>query len=342
MHVPVLKEYMDKASLDLVAQCINSADAIHHREYWNLLMKVEYGSTIDYGPRTAPTLSIFFDLMASLGVVCTQAETEWKTLLVDFEKTAPHQRDSAAHLNALSKYNDVSSGYFIKNLEQARMANLVQSVRIGNFPQIKKTFQCQPWVDDLYLMHRFMYEIDEFQTFTETELSMASSFLSTNGFSDALRNANTQMMATIELNKAKTGFTVHEAPNVGDDNLFGAILEPFKGKLVYVDFWATWCSPCRSGIARIAPLKEELDGKEIEFVYITGETSPLVTWQNSIPVIKGHHYRLTNAQWRYLCNKYNINGIPRYMLVGKDGQIINPALPHLDNEGIRNMLIQNM
>lgn len=342
MHVPVLKEYLDKTSTDMVSQCLNNAEGIHHREYWNLLMRVKYSSTFDYGPRTVPTLSNYFDLMGELGVVYTQAETEWKTLMVDFENTPPHQRDTAAYSLAMGKYSDVSTLFFEKYREQSKVANLLQSVRFGNFPQIKQTLACQPWVDDLFLMHRLMHEINEYRIFSDRELSMASSFLSTNGFSDILRNANTQMMATIELNKAKTGFIVHEAPKVGDELLFGAILEPFKGKLVYVDFWATWCSPCRSGIARIAPLKEELDGKEIEFVYITGETSPLVTWQNSIPDIKGHHYRLTNAQWRYLCNKYNITGIPRYMLVGKDGQIINPELPHLDNEGIRNMLIQNM
>ena len=38
-----------------------------------------------------------------------------------------------------------------------------------------------------------------------------------------------------------------------------------------------------------------------------------------IPDIKGLHYRLGPEQWKYLCDKFDIDGIPSYVLVQKDG-----------------------
>ena len=39
-----------------------------------------------------------------------------------------------------------------------------------------------------------------------------------------------------------------------------------------------------------------------------------------IPDIKGLHYRLNDGQWRYLCDKFNIDGIPSYVLVDREGR----------------------
>lgn len=154
----------------------------------------------------------------------------------------------------------------------------------------------------------------------------------------ALMNENTK--AKIEANKLLSGSHVNEVPKTKADNFFDAIVGKYKGKVIYVDFWATWCGPCRSGIERIKPLKDEMKDENVVFVYITNQTSPKGTYENMIPGIKGEHYRVSADEWNYLSSKFNITGIPHYTLVGKDGQVINPHLGFIGNSQLKTLLLK--
>ena len=107
--------------------------------------------------------------------------------------------------------------------------------------------------------------------------------------------------------------------DVAPENILQTILDKYKGKGVLIDIWATWCGPCRAGHRMMAPLKEELKGKDILFVYITSSTSPLTTWQEMIKDIDGDHYYLTAEQYNYILGKYESNGIPTYAIYDKNG-----------------------
>ena len=133
--------------------------------------------------------------------------------------------------------------------------------------------------------------------------------------------ANDNLLATIEANKKKTGFRVNEAGEVANEDLFASIISQFRGKVLLVDFWATWCGPCRNANKAMAPMKEELKDKDIVYVYITGETSPKGTWENMIPDIHGEHFRVTDKQWAYLGNAMGIEGVPTYFVIDREGDI---------------------
>jgi thiol-disulfide isomerase/thioredoxin len=126
----------------------------------------------------------------------------------------------------------------------------------------------------------------------------------------------------LQANKSKTGYVINETPKTEGDKLFDAIIQKYKGKVVFVDFWATWCGPCRSGMEKMKPLKEELQDEDIEFVYITNPTSPADTWNMMIPDIKGEHYRVEQDEWNHFASRFNISGIPHYLLVDKNGTVV--------------------
>lgn len=108
--------------------------------------------------------------------------------------------------------------------------------------------------------------------------------------------------------------------DVAPENILQTILNKYKGKVVLIDIWATWCGPCKAGHAAMKPWKKELKGKNIQFVYITSPTSPLATWQEMIKDIDGDHYYLTKEQYNYILSKYESTGIPTYAIYDTNGQ----------------------
>ena len=107
--------------------------------------------------------------------------------------------------------------------------------------------------------------------------------------------------------------------DVAPENILQTILDRYKGKAVLIDIWATWCGPCRAGHKAMEPMKEQMKGQDVQFVYITSSTSPLSTWQEMIKEIDGDHYYLTNEQYSYILNKYESEGIPTYAIYDTKG-----------------------
>jgi thiol-disulfide isomerase/thioredoxin len=156
------------------------------------------------------------------------------------------------------------------------------------------------------------------------ELAEIKTKMSNPNVYNALAHQNQNLADKIEANsKIKTGFVLNKMPKTTADSVFNAILSKYKGKAVYVDFWATWCAPCRAGIEEIAPLKDEMKKDNVAFVYITDPSSPEDTYKKMVPGIPGEHYKLNKDEWNYIAGKFSITGIPRYMLVDKNGMIVN-------------------
>ena len=122
---------------------------------------------------------------------------------------------------------------------------------------------------------------------------------------------------------ATPGVTVETvASATAPEQILDVIKAKHKGKVVLIDFWATWCGPCRAAMVQIDPIKEQYlkDKRPVDFVYITGETSPMATWRDAIKSIKGYHYRLTDSQFGGLLKSLGIMCIPTYMIIDKNGK----------------------
>lgn len=128
---------------------------------------------------------------------------------------------------------------------------------------------------------------------------------------------------TIAVQKEGLPADVHylDMTDVAPEDILPAILSKYKGKAVLIDIWATWCGPCRFGHKEMAPMKEELKGKDIQFVYITSPASPYKDWKQMVGDISGDHYYLTKGQCEYLMdNEYKSDGFPTYAIYDATGK----------------------
>ena len=157
------------------------------------------------------------------------------------------------------------------------------------------------------------------------------------GFEDQLAEIHSYVYAKDEQQIAKElanneSVFFKKYDDVAPENILQTILDKYKGKAVLIDLWATWCGPCRAGHKTMAPMKEQMKGQNIQFVYITSPSSPPTTWQEMIKDIYGDHYYLTEEQYHYILNKYEAPGIPTYAIYNTKGELTYKSIgfPSLD------------
>ena len=122
------------------------------------------------------------------------------------------------------------------------------------------------------------------------------------------------------IREAKLAVKSGVLPKTDAEKLFEEIIKPYKGKVVVVDFWNTWCLPCLSAIKKIEPLKSgELSSDDIVWLYLADESSPETAYNERIQNIKGVHFRLSAEQSKVIKRQFGITGIPAYVLVDRDG-----------------------
>ena len=126
--------------------------------------------------------------------------------------------------------------------------------------------------------------------------------------------------------------------DVAPENILQTILDNYKGKAVLIDMWETWCGPCRAGHKTMAPMKEQMKGQNIQFVYIASPSSPPTTWQEMIKDIDGNHYYLTEEQYNYILNKYESPSIPTYAIYNIKGEQTYKSIGFPGNDVIRKEL----
>lgn len=106
-------------------------------------------------------------------------------------------------------------------------------------------------------------------------------------------------------------------------------VKPFKGKVVYIDVWATWCGPCLKEFQYLPALKEKAHNMDVVYLYISiDRPEERKKWGKTIAYhqLKGYHLlvneKLGKSLYTELGNERQILSIPCFVIIDKTGKIV--------------------
>lgn len=125
----------------------------------------------------------------------------------------------------------------------------------------------------------------------------------------------------------------------GNKTTVGDVLNQYKGKIVFVDLWASWCPDCIKGLPKLEEVQKEYP--ELVYLFLSLDRKE-DAWKKSIDKfnIKGEHYWF-NTEWKNDFTEYiGLNWIPRYMLINQEGKIAHYYAIHADDSAMMETLIE--
>ena len=148
-------------------------------------------------------------------------------------------------------------------------------------------------------------------------------------FKQLLREKEEAVNAVIRPSSDVEGLTDGKA-------IIDKIVEPYRGKIVYLDIWGTWCAPCKRKLSESHKLKAELEDYDIVYLYLANR-SPEKSWKNVIAEydlteLNCVHYNLPDDQQHAVEQYVGLTGYPTYRLFDKQGRIHH--LNWLDDEDL--------
>lgn len=123
----------------------------------------------------------------------------------------------------------------------------------------------------------------------------------------------------------------------GSTKMLTGLLNELKGKVIYVDYWASWCVPCREAMPNSLRLKDKLKTKEVAFVYFSVDNGQEAWKKASLADgLEGyaHNYLVLNHVKSQLRKNLSIDAIPRYLIFDKKGGLVESNAPGPRDENL--------
>ncbi len=166
---------------------------------------------------------------------------------------------------------------------------------------------------DLLVSNSYAKQINNKTPLSNFQRQNIKSYFKNQSFVNILFDKDDESLKLISSSKAR------KINVTSPGNIMDSIISKYKGKVVFVDFWATWCGPCQRAMIESENVRNDFENKDVVFVYVTDPSSPSYIWEQQIPKIGGDHYYITEKEWNYLNKFYGFTAIPHYLIFDKSG-----------------------
>ena len=148
-----------------------------------------------------------------------------------------------------------------------------------------------------------------------------------------------------DISKSPSLKSAEDLANMSDgEKILRKIIEPYKGKIILLDIWGTWCGPCKEALSHSAEEYERLKDFDIVYLYLADNSSD-ESWKN---VIKEYnvtgdnvvHYNLPQDQQKAIENFLGVHSFPTYKLIDRNGNILDVNADPRDLNALARLLEQ--
>ena len=202
-----------------------------------------------------------------------------------------------------------------------------------------------PLLRDIVKTRRLYQQIDESRTpLTDRQMAIVDQMqtpaarqcvLSLNDKYLALQRRAVEGVQSLKANDNLAGMSDGE-------QILRKIIEPYRGRLILLDVWGTWCGPCKEAMSHSKEEFERLKDFGLVYLYLANNSSD-ESWKN---VIKEYdltgedivHYNLPAAQQSAVENFLNVQAFPTYKLIDRDGTVLDVNTDPRNLEGLARLL----
>ncbi|MFC2107509.1 thioredoxin-like domain-containing protein [Bacteroidota bacterium] len=165
----------------------------------------------------------------------------------------------------------------------------------------------------------YSYDVDKF----EEMLPLVDIYVTDKKYNDAIYAQFDEVVRKVNqpLPEDATLFNLDDEELL--DLTFDDVLAKYKGNVIYLDFWASWCGPCKAEMPNSAKLSKKLKDEAVVFLYCSTDRDP-DAWERMIRIMQLHglHYRLGKNTRKPVFEEYGIRYIPHYVIFDKKGKMV--------------------
>ncbi|GGH32793.1 AhpC/TSA family protein [Sphingobacterium alkalisoli] len=213
-----------------------------------------------------------------------------------------------------------AAGEYIKPLEERKMAADSIQKLVAKNKEINWTF-AESHLDSFMGLHTFYLSV------LDSKFDPAVVEPLFHRFSDELKSSPLGLRTVEKIEVGKRRQTGMKATDFTQNDVNGKpfTLSSLRGKYVLVDFWASWCAPCRAENPFLVKAYNELEGKNFEIVGVSLDyPGSEAAWQGAIENdgLPWIHVSDLKGWKNEVAVMYGINSVPQNLLIDPNGMII--------------------